>query len=168
MMFFLILINEKMRVVDYMNYGTILKKLREEFSLSQKDMAKILNISQPTYNHFETQYDIIPLKHVNSLSNFFHVSIDFLLNLTDKRNYNKSKEYLNLDLFSKRLKQFRKENNIRQIDMANVINTTHSAIAGYENKRCFMPTYALYIVCKTYNISADYLLGKIDKKIILK
>ena len=146
-----------------MNYGTVLKNLREEFNLSQKDIAKILNICQPTYNHFETQYDIMPLKHINSLSNFFNVSIDFLLNLTNIRNYNNSNKNLNLDLFSKRLKEFRKDNKIRQVDMANVINTTHSAIAGYENKRCFMPTYALYIVCKTYNISADYLLGKIDK-----
>ena len=168
MIFCSMTINEKMFLVKVMNYNTKLVYLREKNNLSQNDVANILKIARVTYNHFETQYDIIPLKHLNTLSNYFDVSIDYLLDLTNKVKYKNYRSNLSLELFSTRLREFRKENKLTQVDLAEVINTTHSGIAGYENKRCFMPTYFLYTICKKYHISADYLLGKIDSPRYLK
>ena len=148
-----------------MKYGKILKEIREENNLSQNDIAQILNIARVTYNHFETQYDVIPLKYLDILSDYFKVSIDYILGLTSINNYNENYNSCNIELFSKRLKEFRKNNKITQEKLAKEINTTHSTIAGYENKRCFIRTSFLINICKKYDISADYLLGKTNDNI---
>ena len=58
-----------------MNYGTIIKKLREEQNKTQQEIASILGIARQTYNHYEIQDSIIPLKHLNNLANYYNVSI---------------------------------------------------------------------------------------------
>ena len=62
----------------------------------------------------------------------------------------------------KRLKEFRKENKLTQEKLANILNTTFSNIAFYEKGRNLIAIPVLYEICKKYNISADYLLGRID------
>ena len=69
--------------------------------------------------------------------------------------YNKDKSML-------RLKEFRKENKLTQEKLASILNTNKSVICGYEKGRYIIATPFLYQICKKYNISADYLLGKID------
>ena len=36
-----------------MNYGTIIKKLREDQNKTQQEIASILGIARQTYNHYE-------------------------------------------------------------------------------------------------------------------
>ena len=56
-----------------MNYGTIIKKLREEQNKTQQEIASILGIARQTYNHYEIQDSITPLKHLNNLANYYNV-----------------------------------------------------------------------------------------------
>ena len=51
-----------------MNFQKLIE-LREDFNLKQKDIAKLLNITQQTYSLWENGSKIIPLKHLNSLCN---------------------------------------------------------------------------------------------------
>ena len=64
--------------------------------------------------------------------------------------------------YGTRLKEFRKENKITQDKLASILNTNQSVIANYERGRTIIATPFLYTICKKYNISADYLLGKIN------
>ena len=64
--------------------------------------------------------------------------------------------------YRKRMFDLRTDNDLRQEDLANVLNITGQAYGMYENgKRC-LPIEHLITLCKFYNVSADYLLGKID------
>ena len=60
------------------------------------------------------------------------------------------------------MKSFRKEYKLTQLELANFIKTDKSTISKYETGKNIIATPFLYQICKTYNISADYLLGKID------
>ena len=71
-------------------------------------------------------------------------------------------------ILSKRLKDFRKENKITQKKLAQELNTSQSTIADYERGKNMIPTPFLYTICKKYNISADYLLGRINNPKYLK
>ena len=68
-----------------------LKDLREEKDLFQKDVARILNMSQTGYSKYETETSDIPTNILKSLASYYKVSIDYLLYMTDERKpYNKS------------------------------------------------------------------------------
>ena len=146
-----------------------LKKIREENELSQRSMAKKLNISKSSYNYFETGEHIIPLKHLNNFCNIFNVTMDYLCGLTTI-NIKPQKVYeLNRELICERLRKVRLKNNLKQYELAKILNTSQSNISSYENNRSLILTAFVYNFAKHFNVSLDYLTGRSDNiKIITK
>ena len=69
-----------------------LKEIREDKDLLQKDVAKILNMSQVQYSRYETGLRLIPIDKLNKLALFYETSVDYLIGNTDERKpYPKSK-----------------------------------------------------------------------------
>ena len=62
-----------------------LKDLREDKDLLQKDVAKILNMSQTGYSKYEVGTNDIPTEVLIKLSYFYNVSVDYILGLTNKK-----------------------------------------------------------------------------------
>lgn len=154
--------------MNIMIYSEKLKELREENNLTQEKTRQIINVSKQAYNHFEKEYTIIPMKHLITLCNYFNVSIDYIFNFTNTRNYKDSNNTIDLKVISERLKEFRKESNLTQEKLAEQLNIVKGTIGNYESSRSLIATPFLYTICKKYQISADYLLGKIDKPKYLK
>ncbi len=150
-----------------LNYKRI-KMLRLKRKLTQKSIAKLLNISQPTYSKIERSKTNITIEHLNRLSNYYNVSLDYLLNLSDIDNIDIINIDLNKELIGKRLKNIRKESNLYQKALAEELDTGQSLISEYESgKRLINLNYG-YFICKKYNISMDYLYGKTNIKEIKK
>ena len=129
---------------------------------NQIDIANLLKIDRSQYGKYENEYTTIPIKHLNTLCNYFNISLDYIFSLTDNKQYNNSKNDINLLESGKRLKEFRKENKITQTKLADFLTTSFSNVSAYERSINIISTTFLYAICKKYNISADYLLGKID------
>ncbi len=70
-------------------YFKRLYELREDHDLKQKDIAELLGIRQTVYSRYERGFQNIPLEHLICLSNFYKVSTDYILGLTDKCERNK-------------------------------------------------------------------------------
>ncbi len=66
-----------------------LKDIRVDKDIKQKDIAKYLCISQNTYSQYETGVISLTAEVLIKLSNFYQVSIDYLLDMTNdpKRYY---------------------------------------------------------------------------------
>ena len=151
-----------------MNYNEKLKELRIEKKLTQEQLANILEINRVQYNQYENNYNTIPTKHLNAIANYFNVSIDYIFEFNQNNNYIIITKELNTIEAGKRLKEFRKENNITQLKLAKQLNTNQSVIANYERGRTIIATPFLYTICTKYYISADYLLGKTNEPKYLK
>ena len=67
-----------------MNFQKLIE-IREDLKLKQKDIANILNITQQSYSLWENGTKIITLKHLNSLCNYYNVSMDYLIGRINKR-----------------------------------------------------------------------------------
>ena len=65
-----------------MHYRRI-RDLREDHDLKQKDMAAILSCSQQVYSNYELGQRDIPTEVLIRLSEYYRVSVDYLLGLTD-------------------------------------------------------------------------------------
>ena len=60
-----------------------LRSIREDKDIKQKDIAKYLSVSQNTYSQYETGVIALTAEVLIKLSNFYDVSIDYLLDQTD-------------------------------------------------------------------------------------
>lgn len=58
-------------------------ELRMEKGLSQRDMAKICNISQATYNNWENGKTQPSIEQLIALAKFYAVSVDYLIGNSD-------------------------------------------------------------------------------------
>ena len=151
-----------------MIYKDKLKELREKMGLTQKQMANIIDISGSLYNEYETEYKLIPTKHLNILCNYFNVSFDYIFTNTTKNEYLNIRQNIDTAKTSIRLKELRKENKLTQAKLANILRTANTTISGYELGTRIIATPFLYTISKKYHISADYLLGRSDTPKYLK
>ena len=151
-----------------MDYGKQLFNLRDRQGLTNVEMANLLKISDSLYSRYEKNKQTIPIKHLNTLCNYFGVSLDYIFNFTEIKMYDNYDKSIHTDFMVKRLKEFRKENKLSQEKLASILNVAKGTIGNYESNRGIIATPFLYTICKKYNISADYLLGKIDSPKYLK
>ena len=60
-----------------------IRDLREDHDLTQKQMAEHLNCSQQVYSNYELGQRDIPTDILIKLSNFYQVSVDYILGISD-------------------------------------------------------------------------------------
>ena len=77
-----------------------IKQLREETHTSQKDLAVLLNMKVAGISKIET--GLVPLKdiYIVKLANYFNVSADYLLCISNNPNLNKIKNTYAYDYFN--------------------------------------------------------------------
>lgn len=61
-----------------------LKDLREDADLKQQEVADYLHIKQNTYSQYESGKRQIPIDVLIKLAEFYDVSTDYILELTDQ------------------------------------------------------------------------------------
>lgn len=62
-----------------------IKELREDRDMRQKDVAKILNISQQQYARYELEENEMAYGQLIKLAKYYNTSIDYILYVTDER-----------------------------------------------------------------------------------
>ena len=68
------------------------KDLREHHDKLQKDIAKLLGISQQYYSEYEKGNRTFPIQHLITLAKFYDTSIDYIVGLSNyKSNLNNKK-----------------------------------------------------------------------------
>ena len=68
-----------------------IKELREDNDLFQKDIAKYLHCTQVAYSRYEIGARDIPTDVLIKLAEYYDVSVDYLLNLTDRKEHFRDK-----------------------------------------------------------------------------
>jgi transcriptional regulator with XRE-family HTH domain len=66
-----------------------IRNLREDRDLTQREMGLLLSCSQRIYSNYERGDVDIPTDILIKLADFYDVSVDYLLNRTDKKETNK-------------------------------------------------------------------------------
>ena len=86
-----------------------LKDLREDHDLKQRDIAAILGMSQTGYSKYECDTNDIPTSVLIKLSDYYKVSVDYILGITDIKTRHKDArkrgtDSLNIDKNNKKRK----------------------------------------------------------------
>ena len=61
-----------------------LRDLRKDHDMVQKQVAAIIGTNQRVYSTYETGVRELPLKHAITLAQFYGVSLDYLVGLTNE------------------------------------------------------------------------------------
>lgn len=144
--------------------------LRNKKDLTQREMAKILNISKSTYARWETQEEIIPLRHLINFCNYFKVTIDYILDLYGENNFDNYDYTKKIDKtkIGNNIKIIRKKYKLTQNDLAKILNTSQSTISAYESGKTLVLTAFMYGVACHFNLSFDELCGLNKEHDIIK
>ena len=64
-------------------YMERMRELREDSDLTQYDIAKLLKTTQQTYSRYEQGINELPIRHLITLCQFYNVTSDYFLGLSD-------------------------------------------------------------------------------------
>ena len=143
-----------------------LKEIRLSRNMTQGEIADILQVTRSSYAMWESNNNIIPLKRLIQLCDYFNCSLDYAMGLVSRNSFLHGK--YDLSLCCQRLREFRKENKLTQEKLARFLHIDQPTWSIYENGKSLIGTPFLYMICKKYHISADYLLGRVDNPKYLK
>lgn len=68
-----------------MRYVKIIRDLREDFDMTQQDVADILGTSQTMYARYERGANELPIRHLLKLCDLYNVSADYILGIDAKK-----------------------------------------------------------------------------------
>ena len=68
-----------------------------------------------------------------------------------------------MEKYIKRIRDLREDHDKTQQEIAEVLGTSQTMYARYERGANELPVRHLIALCKYYGVSADYILGLIDK-----
>lgn len=70
--------------MDNKKYVERIKNLREDHDYTQEYVANYLGTSQTMYARYERGANELPIRHLLSLCQLYHVSSDYILELSNK------------------------------------------------------------------------------------
>lgn len=68
-----------------MDYMIRMRNLREDNDLTQKEVAALLETSQTMYARYERGANEMPIRHLIRLANYYNVTTDYLLGLSNDK-----------------------------------------------------------------------------------
>ena len=68
-----------------MKYSERIRELRQDNDYTQQEIANILGVAQTTYSQYELEKRPMPIEYLVALCQFYNVSADYMLGLSDKK-----------------------------------------------------------------------------------
>lgn len=123
------------------------RNIRLRYGLTQKEFGDILGISKSYVSDIENGYTGISILYINKICNKYSVSFDYMLGFCEEIN-----------------KEIRKELGITQDKLACKLNISRPLVTHYEKGIRTISTADLKGFCELSEVSADYIVGKLNYK----
>ena len=136
-----------------------LRYCREELEMTQEELGIVLGASKQTISNWETGYTPIPLNKLVRFANLYNYSLDFICGFT-RKNIEYGSFKIDKVKIGKKLRELRTELKLSQQQIADDCGFFKSTYGNYEVGRYLINTMNIYSICKTYNISMDWLVGR--------
>ena len=141
-----------------------LKKLRREKELTQDDLAKVLNTNQSQYGKYENGKTNLSLENAQILSEYFGVTLSYLLGLDDDSGTDGSRKMKlsKLDPFEKTPNRIGElinssDKSLKQISQE--ININYETLSAYKRQLRRTKKENAKILAEYFGVSIPYLLG---------
>lgn len=135
-----------------MTFGSKLKKLRQEFQMTQLQLADRLRLSKANISKYES--DLVQPSHETLLeiAKLFDVSLDYLLGTEHRVKFIPS-------CLGDNIRQLRREACLTQRELAEKLYRSESAVRMWELGKSEPDSDTLVNMAGIFGVSVDYLLG---------
>lgn len=140
-----------------------LKDCREELEMTQKELGYVFGVTKNTVSGWENGHDSMPFNKLIRFCNLYGYSLDYVVGFI-RRNIKYDKIKTNKNKIGKKLKELRDELKITQTMLAEECGISQSTYSSYERGEYLINTLTIYAICKKYNISMDYIVGRSNKR----
>lgn len=153
---------------EYKNrFGNILRDYRQQNNLSISEFSKLLNIGAKLYNKIENGIYFPTLNFINNVSKKTKLDLEYFIGSVKSSSvavYNKSLSHHYVDFtFSSRFEELCIIHSVDDTNCEEKLLLPHSTYNDIKLNR--MPTLSeLLHISYAFNVSLDYLIGKIDKQ----
>lgn len=144
-------------------FGIRFKEERKKKNLTQQGLASLFHLDKSSISRYENGHQVPEMETLIKLSNFFEVSIDYLLGKTDNRNSDTDLEVSVGDNFGKRLKQLMDSRNISAMKLSEDLNIHRGSLSNWETGKRKPDSEMLLKIANYFDVSVDYLLGNENK-----
>ena len=120
-------------------------------------------VSQSTVAGWENAIDVIPFNKLIRFCNLYNYSLDFICGFT-RKNIEYGSFKTDKVKIGKKLKELRNKLKLSQQQVADDCGFFKSTYGNYEVGRYLINTMNIYSICKTYNISMDWIVGRSNNK----
>lgn len=145
-----------------------LKWCREELEMTQEELGFVFGVSRKTISGWETASNSIPFNKLIKFCNLYNYSLDFVIGLKRKNSKCDIKIKVNKKEIGKRLKDLRESLNMSQLKFADKCGISQTTYSHYETGLNLITTMNAYAICKTYNVSMDWIVGRTNNQKIGK
>ena len=142
-----------------------LKDCREDLDMTQTELGNIFCVSKYTVCNWEKGRDTMPFDKIIKFCNLYDYSLDMLMGFR-RRNVKYGSFTTSKETIAVKLKDLRKELGLSQQNLADNCGFSQTTYGSYERGDYLINTITVYSLCRKYNISADWLCGRTDKKYI--
>lgn len=152
-----------------------LRELRGEKGITQKELARVLNVCPQTVGYYENSVNMPTPEMLIKIADYFDVTVDYLLGLeggcedlgkcisSDSKS-TKTSCFQEEDgigsTFSVRLKELRNERQLTQKRLSEILSLSKNTICEYEKGRAEPSLDCLLKLSDIFEVSVDYLIGK--------
>ncbi len=137
-----------------------IRNLREDHDLTQEEMAAILGVKRSTYAMWELGDIYFPIKILIEIKEKFHTNIDYLLGLSQDRDYIPTMPEFTLKKLGQNMKSFRLSQRMSQKEFGEKLGLNQSAYAYYEYGYSQMTTKRLIQLGTVFDVSIDWLCSQ--------
>lgn len=128
-------------------FGDRLRELRKSNGLMQKELSESINVSASTIGMYERGFRHPDHETLVNIASYFGVSTDYLLGNHDQCSC------------TSRIAELRKEMNLSQEELSEMLGVSQQTISKYENGRNEPGSETLILMSKLFGVSIDYIIG---------
>lgn len=140
--------------------GSRIHEKRKEITFTQKQVARVLNIGENAFVHYEKDRRKPTIEKLIQLAILFHTSIQYLVTgVETEKKYDEE----NITPFSERVKELRKKNHLTQKQAAAELGIRYTAYQAYEYGKSEPNLEHLQQLADLFDVTLDELMGRNEK-----
>lgn len=146
------------------NFNNQLKTLRQEYNLSQQELADKIGISKSSINMYERGEREPGIETVKRIADFFNVDVDYLFGVSDIKKRREFKVTRTNKSIAHNIRHHREQANLSQKEFADLLGIDETVVADLESSKSTLKKDMLYKICDVLHLIPSNIMPRDDEE----